>query len=70
MTNEVQQTEKVAEQAAEKAPGFAAKIKEMGGRAKAFAQKHKAALIAAGVGTAALGAGYAAGRHKNKKSDD
>jgi len=58
---------------ATKAPGILKKaldgVKHAGGQAKAFAGKHKAALIAAGVG-GAVGAGgtYLAGR--SRKSGD
>jgi len=40
-------------------------------KAKAFAGKHKAALIASGaLGAAGLAGGYAAGRKKPAKTDD
>jgi len=47
------------------------KAKAGGTKAKTFASKNKAALIASGaLGAAGLAGGYAAGRKKSAKTDD
>jgi len=51
------------EEAAKKGGRFWGGIKKVGGKAKAFAGKHKAALIAAGLGAGGLAAGTALGRY-------